>query len=83
MFFSPVCFLPWRAAWPDVVKVSVQLKRLEWGQGYFFLAVGVWFDDAALLDVVIGVVGSVLTAVEVGVADIGGRDVVVLADEGV
>lgn len=22
MFFSPVCFLPWRAAWPDVVKVS-------------------------------------------------------------
>lgn len=24
MFFSPVCFLPWRAAWPEVVKVSVQ-----------------------------------------------------------
>lgn len=44
---------------------------------------GVWFDDAALLDVVIGVVGSVLTVVEVDVADIGGRDVVVLADEGV
>ena len=25
-FFSPVCFLPWRAAWPDVVKVSGQAK---------------------------------------------------------
>lgn len=24
MFFSPVCFLPWRAAWPEVVKVSGQ-----------------------------------------------------------
>lgn len=22
MFFSPVCFLPCRAAWPEVVKVS-------------------------------------------------------------
>ena len=82
MFFSPVCFLPWRAAWPDVVKVSVQLKRLAWGQGYFFFAVGALFGDAALLDVVIGVVGSVLMVLEVGVADVGGREVVVLADEG-
>lgn len=83
MFFSPVCFLPWRAAWPEVVKVSVQLKRLAWGQGYFFFAVGGLFDDAALLDVVIGVVGSVLMVLEVGVADVGGREVLVLADEGV
>jgi hypothetical protein len=22
--FSPVCFLPWRAAWPEVVNVAVQ-----------------------------------------------------------
>ncbi len=22
MFFSPVCFFPWRAAWPEVVNVS-------------------------------------------------------------
>lgn len=41
------------------------------------------FDDAALLDVVIGVVGSVLMVLEVGVADVGGREVLVLADEGV
>ena len=27
MFFSPVCFFPCRAAWPDVVNVSVQLWR--------------------------------------------------------
>ena len=39
MFFSPVCFLPWRAAWPEVVKVSVQEKRAACGQGYFFLTV--------------------------------------------
>ena len=37
MFFSPVCFLPWRAAWPDVVKVSWQANRAACGQGYFFL----------------------------------------------
>lgn len=37
MFFSPVCFLPWRAAWPEVVNVSVQEYRAAWGQGYFFL----------------------------------------------
>lgn len=35
--FSPVCFLPWRAAWPDVVKVSEQAKREACGQGNFFL----------------------------------------------
>lgn len=34
--FSPVCFLPWRAAWPEVVKVSEQLKRVACGQGNFF-----------------------------------------------
>ena len=37
MFFSPVCFLPWRAAWPDVVNVSLHEYRAAWGQGYFFL----------------------------------------------
>ena len=86
MFFSPVCFLPWRAAWPEVVKVSVHLKRAACGQGYFFLAVGVLVADVALLDVVIGVVGSVLMLAEVGVADIGGSDavvVVVVAEDGV
>ena len=36
-FFSPVCFLPCRAAWPDVVNVSLQLAVLACGQAYFFL----------------------------------------------
>lgn len=38
MFFSPVCFFPCLAAWPEVVKVSWQLNLAAWGQGYFFLA---------------------------------------------
>ena len=62
--------------------MSAQLKRVAWGHGYFFFAVGVLLDAAALLDVVIGVVGSVLMVAEVDDADIGGRDVVVLADVG-
>lgn len=37
MFFSPVCFLPCRAAWPDVVKVSWHAYRTACGHGYFFL----------------------------------------------
>ena len=37
MFFSPVCFLPWRAAWPEVVNVSGQENREAWGHGCFFL----------------------------------------------
>lgn len=39
MFFSPVCFFPWRAAWPEVVKVSVQEKRTACGHGYFFFPI--------------------------------------------
>ena len=27
IFFSPVCFLPWRAACPEVVNVSLQENR--------------------------------------------------------
>lgn len=51
MFFSPVCFFPWRAAWPDVVKVSRHAYLAAWGQGYFFfgglLPVGVFALVAA------------------------------------
>lgn len=87
MFFSPVCFLPWRAAWPEVVKVSVQEKREACGQGYFFLDMGVLLlgrlEDEEAFEVVMGVVGSVLMA---GADVMGGRVAVVLfvcADEGV
>lgn len=52
MFFSPVCFLPWRAAWPDVVNVSLHAYLTAWGQGYFFfgglLPVGVFALVAAV-----------------------------------
>lgn len=34
--FSPVCFLPCRAAWPEVVKVAEQLCEVAYGQGYLF-----------------------------------------------
>lgn len=34
--FSPVCFLPWRAAWPDVVNVAVHPCVEAYGQGYLF-----------------------------------------------
>lgn len=37
MFFSPVCFLPCRAACPEVVKVSWHAYRTACGHGYFFL----------------------------------------------
>lgn len=37
MFFSPVCFLPCRAAWPEVVNVSWHAYRAACGHGYFFL----------------------------------------------
>lgn len=77
MFFSPVCFLPWRAAWPEVVKVSVQLWRTAWGQGYFFFVGGVLADAEAewpfavagveaLREVVIGVFGSDFIFAEMG-----------------
>src|SRR5436190_10442454 len=34
--FSPVCFFPWRAAWPEVVKVAGQACEAAYGQGYLF-----------------------------------------------
>jgi hypothetical protein len=34
--FSPVCFFPWRAAWPEVVNVAEQLWLVANGQGYLF-----------------------------------------------
>lgn len=37
--FSPVCFLPWRAAWPDVVKVAEHPWLAANGQGYLFFLV--------------------------------------------
>lgn len=37
--FSPVCFLPCRAAWPEVVKVAVQEWDTAYGQGYLFFLV--------------------------------------------
>lgn len=87
MFFSPVCFLPWRAAWPLVVKVSAQLKRAECGQGYFFFVVGV------LVLLVLAAPALVLVAdvAEVGVGSVwivcdgGGREgvVVLFTEEGV
>lgn len=59
-FFSPVCFLPWRAAWPEVVKVSVHLKAMACGQGYFFLPwTGALVDDAE-----VGVAGSGFSGAE-------------------
>ena len=73
MFFSPVCFLPWRAAWPEVVKVSVQEKRAACGQGYFFLTVleedagGVVLLEGLLALVVVG------EGLDVGEATGGGR----------
>ena len=92
MFFSPVCFFPCRAAWPDVVKVSVQLWRTAWGQGYFFLVGGFLEAEAlsllavavaeAVREVVMGVLGSVFV-----VAENGGREwegvLVEVAEEGV
>lgn len=35
--FSPVCFLPCRAACPEVVNVEEQLWLTAYGQGYLFL----------------------------------------------
>lgn len=32
----PVCFLEWRAAWPEVVKKSLQFSCLASGHGYWF-----------------------------------------------
>ena len=85
MFFSPVCFLPCRAAWPEVVNVSVQANVLAWGQGYFFLVMGVLLLTFALelFEVVMGVLGSALMVAEGGAWDMGGREVVVAAEEGV
>ena len=61
-FFSPVCFFPWRAAWPEVVKVSMHLYSLACGQGYFFLGreeelavVGVVPDGVELRGLLAGV----------------------------
>jgi hypothetical protein len=34
--FSPVCFFPCRAAWPEVVKVAAQECEAAYGQGYLF-----------------------------------------------
>ena len=51
MFFSPVCFLPWRAAWPEVVKVSEQLYFCACGHGYFFLTGFALLLEALLSDV--------------------------------
>lgn len=59
MFFSPVCFFPWRAAWPDVVNVSWHKYRAACGQGYFFFAA---FEVAD-----VGVVAVSLSAFVVGV----------------
>jgi len=43
--FLPVCFLAWRAAWPEVVKKSWQLYCLASGHGYWFFF-GTVFDEA-------------------------------------
>lgn len=61
-FFSPVCFLPCRAACPEVVKVSLHPNDLACGHGYFFLgwvALLVVDLEVELLEVM-GVDGSVL-----------------------
>ena len=61
MFFSPVCFLRGRAAGAEGVMGAGPEKRAAWGHGYFFFAPGVLVAEAgaALLEVVMGVVGSV------------------------
>ena len=69
MFFSPVCFLPWRAAWPEVVKVSAQRTRVACGHGYFFLQIFVGLElggGAAVVD------GLLVAGVGAGTADWGG-----------
>jgi len=51
--FSPVCFLPCRAAWPEVVNVATQLWEAAYGQGYLFFF-GVGLDGLALGEEVCG-----------------------------
>lgn len=34
--FSPVCFLPCRAAWPEVVNVAEHAWLAAYGHGYLF-----------------------------------------------
>ena len=71
MFFSPVCFLPCRAAWPEVVKVSAQRTRVACGHGYFFLQIFVGLElggggGGAVVD------GLLVAGVGAGTADWGG-----------
>ena len=64
--------------------MSVQEKRAACGQGYFFFVAGVLLaEDAALVEVVMGVFGSVLTVGAEVADDSGGRVVVVDAEGGV
>lgn len=63
MFFSPVCFLPWRAAWPDVVKVSWHPYRTACGHGYFFLI--------ALAAELVGVVTAGVEGPDGGITGVG------------
>jgi len=63
--------------------VSVQANVLACGQGYFFFVVGVLLLVAELLLVVLGVLGSALIEAEGGAWDMGGRDLFVVAEEGV
>ena len=72
-FFSPVCFLPWRAAWPEVVNVSAHLYSLACGQGYFFLGTdeaGVPEEGPLLLAGVLLLVGAVVVVVAVVVVEL-------------
>lgn len=63
-----------------MVNVSVQEKVLAWGQGYFFLEVGVLLLAAVAEE---GVLGSGTVVAESGAWDMGGREFFVVADDGV
>jgi hypothetical protein len=65
--FSPVCFFPWRAAWPDVVKVAVHACDTAYGQGYLFFSENLGFAVELSYNVTVGdsPVGLALLRMEV------------------
>lgn len=61
--FSPVCFLPWRAACPDVVNVAPQPCDAPYGHGYLFFLAGLP-DGAVVVVVVVAASASAAVPVE-------------------